>query len=436
MKITILIQSVRPGGAERQAFETATELQALGVEVEVIGLSEATFLARKRGNFGREYRSVPSSTLAPARFYVMLRAAGLLRRLFQLLPASRNRSLVSDEASKSQPRGWSSPVGALAKVIVGSDHFGVLTGSAVANVFLKSPRVIIETRFLKAYFDKSRPDLIVSYLTGPNFVAILTGQILDIPVVISERNDLVAPWSSPDVQTLRKLLYPVANLITANAGFATRDLEKILGQGDVRWFPNHLAYRVGEAVPDGESRRNVCVICRLVPQKRVASVIEAMASDTLEDLGVDLLVFGSGAEQAELQKLAKRLGIEPRVRFFGYRKRDDIAGLLDGVGFIIVNSAFEGSSNSLHEAVQLGLIPIVASTVQEIDDIVSAELRGRIVTDGSPEAIAQLLEDLLASDEHYRETLQLVERDFLHYWERAARERNNIIDLIVRNPWC
>ena len=435
MKVAILIQSVRPGGAERQAFETATELQILGVDVEVIGLSEPNFLTRKRGDFGDEYGSVSSSTLAPARFYLMLRAAGLLRRLFQLLFASRNRGLVSDEGSKSQPRGRKSPVGALAKLIARSDDFGVLTDSAVATVFLKSPRVIMETRFLKAYFQKNPPDLILSYLTGPNFVAILTGQVMGIPVVISERNDLTAHGSSADVETLRKILYPVANLITANTEFATRDLKKMFGENDVRWFPNHSTYRTAIKVMDRKSGRNVCMICRLVPQKRVSSVVEAMATGAPGALNLELFVFGSGRERTALHELAKRLKIAHRVQFLGYQKLVNIASQLDGVGFIVINSAHEGSSNSLHEAVELGLLPIVSSTVREIEDIFSPELASRLVTDGSAESIALVLGELLTSDEHYMDTLKIANRDFSNYWERASLYRRQIVDLLIqKNP--
>ena len=433
MKITILIQSVRYGGAERQAFETALELQTSGVDVEVIGLSEPNIWSRSSGAFGLEYPTIQSSTLAPRRFYFLLRAASLARRLFQLFFLLRQTPSVLDTAIAERSNQQLSITVMLVELILGSRNFGALSAEAVAQIFLKSPRVIVEARFLRAYFSKSRPDVILSFLTGPSFVATLVGQMMGVPAILSERNDLAAPWSSPDVDLLRKILYPAANLITANAEFATRDLEKKFGKNDVRWFPNHSPYRTREAVADLASRRNVCVICRLAPQKRVGPVIEAMASDSLKSSNPDLLVFGSGVERDALQKLAKRFRIERRVHFFGYRKRDDIARLLDGVGFIIVNSSFEGSSNSLHEAVQLGLVPMVASTVREIDDIVSPELRRRIITDGSSESIVQSLEKLLASDEYRRETLELVQRDFSQYWKRAMRQRREILGLIRRD---
>lgn len=64
MRVLIVIPHLRPGGAERQAFETARELQHLGVHVDVCGLSGPRLFARDRRQLSTEYPTVNSFILA------------------------------------------------------------------------------------------------------------------------------------------------------------------------------------------------------------------------------------------------------------------------------------------------------------------------------------------------------------------------------------
>ena len=424
MKVTFVIEHLRPGGAERQAFEAAHHLQSLGVQSEVVGLSGPRLLERNVQLLDTEYNLVSSVTLGTRASRIELRILGAVSKV---LASSQERYLPwlrrAMRRGPSERGGPNAIARQMVKLVVGGEGFGSLSIDELVGIFLQRSRVVFQAGLLLKHLRKNQPDLLVSFLRGPNLVSAVAGQILDIPVVVSERNDVARDGSLDRPDPLVWSLYSSASLVTANTEVATRDLAGVFGDSEVRWFPNQSSYR---EVLSGGSRagaRHVVVMARLAPQKNTAAVIESLAQGYLLEHETKLSVFGSGRELGRLRRLSRRLGVDPRVHFFGYRPLSEIWGLIDGVGFAVVNSAFEGSSNSLHEAVRMGLVPVVASTVREVGDIVSPELAERIVTDGSAESIAEVVGRLCRSEEFYGETWGLVQRDFGAYWVRASRVR-------------
>lgn len=425
MRVLIVIPHLRPGGAERQAFETARELQHLGVHVDVCGLSGPRLFARDRRQLSTEYPTVNSFILAKkwnrllGGFLDLLSALrGLFRRrLFRISQSNGHRAKNSALSGPPRFLMW------LMAKLFGENSHDPFSHTTLVELFRQRPRLVWESWLLTKRLYTDSPDLVLSFLAGPNLSATIAGQIVGIPVVVSERND-VALRSGPSCgDSFAQKMYSSASLVTANTEVASRDLAGVFGDSEVRWFPNQSSYR---EVLSGGSRsgaRHVVVMARLVPQKNTAAVIESLAQGYLLAEGTELSVFGSGRELGRLRRLARRLGVDSRVHFFGYRPLSEIRGLIDGVGCAVVNSAFEGSSNSLHEAVRMGLVPVVASTVREVGDIVSPELAERIVTDGSAGSIAEVVGRLYRSEEFYAETWGLVQRDFGAYWVRASRVR-------------
>ena len=425
MKVAIILAHLRPGGAERQAFETALQLQEVGVSVQVYGLSSR--LAEKDSELlSIEYPSVRSTLLrqqlphrvtalfikifvADAWSFVSAPFRLVLRKRFGYGPQSARRHLSS----------WYRLIVAL----LGQKNFGTLEPDQLLEAFRQKPRLIFHAALLKKHLVSDPPDLMLSFLAAPNVVATITGELLGIPVIVSERNDILLKSKSKTIDPLALLVYPAARLVTANTEVATSDLAKELTTSEVRWLPNYMSQRGVEKTPSATIGNDICVIARLVPQKRISEVIESLALSPIDEEGVELHIFGLGREQRRLRSLASKLALSSRVHFLGYRPRFEIQRLVTSVRFVVINSAFEGSSNSLHEAVSWGLVPIVADSVREIHDIVSPELATRIITDGSAVSISMVLGKLLGNNQHYFETLELLKSDFGKYWERAAVQR-------------
>ena len=95
-----------------------------------------------------------------------------------------------------------------------------------------------------------------------------------------------------------------------------------------------------------------------------------------------------------LEARARDLEVDDRVRFVG--DVEDVAGLLAASDIGVLSSPNEGCSNAVLEKMAFGL-PIVASDVPGIRDVIGADTGPLLVPPGDAEAFASVLA-LLCSD--------------------------------------
>ncbi len=147
-----------------------------------------------------------------------------------------------------------------------------------------------------------------------------------------------------------------------------------------------------------DARVLVCV-GRLAPQKDHPTLLRAMTS--LPDDVVLLLVggdpFGQGEEQ--LRRLAGELGLGERVRFLGIRS--DVPDLLGASDLFVLPSLWEGLGLVFLEAMAAAL-PIVATTVSAIPEVVEDGESGWLVAPSDPDALAAAITTALDDPDERR----------------------------------
>ncbi len=137
-------------------------------------------------------------------------------------------------------------------------------------------------------------------------------------------------------------------------------------------------------------RRRVWAIGDLSQQKGWDVLIGAASASKAEWI-VD--VMGDGAQRNALEREADRLAAG---RFTFHGRRSDIDLLLREGGITCCPSRWESSSYVALEGMRAGL-PVVATRVDGLEDIVSDGVTGLLVTPGDPHALATAL-DRLAFD--------------------------------------
>jgi glycosyltransferase involved in cell wall biosynthesis len=130
------------------------------------------------------------------------------------------------------------------------------------------------------------------------------------------------------------------------------------------------------------------------------------------ELGVDarLVVAGSGGEESRLRRYAQALGIAGRVCFVGLVFGNDKVKLLFGADVMLLPSYSEGLPYALLEAMAAG-VPVIATPVGAIPDVVSDGIHGFLVPPRDGKAIAESLA-ILAGD-----------REKISWMSRACRRR-------------
>ena len=106
-----------------------------------------------------------------------------------------------------------------------------------------------------------------------------------------------------------------------------------------------------------------------------------------------LVLFGDGALRPALEQLAYQMGIGAQVHFAGWEM--DRARIYSDLDLVCLSSLNEGTPVALIEAMAAGL-PVVATDVGGVRDVVSDGLDGELVPSGNVEAFAAALGRVVA----------------------------------------
>ena len=137
-------------------------------------------------------------------------------------------------------------------------------------------------------------------------------------------------------------------------------------------------------------------IGRLVPIKNLPMLLEAFALASEAAPRIRLVVAGDGQEKERLVAQASALGIEPLVRFLGWRR--DLVSIHAGLDAVVLSSDNEGTPVALIEGHAAGR-PVIATAVGGVPDVVSHGRNGLLVPAGDPRAFAACLVRLAGSAE-------------------------------------
>ena len=102
--------------------------------------------------------------------------------------------------------------------------------------------------------------------------------------------------------------------------------------------------------------------------------------------------IGDGQLRAKTERLAEKHGLAGRMLFAG--ERNDVDALLPGLEVFAMASRYEGLPCAIVEAMGAGL-PVVATAVNAVPDVVIAGETGMLVPPGMPELLGRAIGYLL-----------------------------------------
>jgi len=136
----------------------------------------------------------------------------------------------------------------------------------------------------------------------------------------------------------------------------------------------------------------VGTVGRLAFQKAPQDWIRAMAGLGRRD--VFAVWIGAGPLRSNAERLANKLGLSGRILFTG--ERNDVEALLPGLDIFAMASLYEGLPCAIVEAMGAGL-PVVATAVNAVPDVVVAGETGLLVPPGMPEVLSRAVGYLLSN---------------------------------------
>jgi teichuronic acid biosynthesis glycosyltransferase TuaC len=141
----------------------------------------------------------------------------------------------------------------------------------------------------------------------------------------------------------------------------------------------------------------ICTVGRLVREKGVFDLVEAM--DLMRDhpRAPWLVMVGEGPARGALESEIQRRGLQDRILLVGAQPHRKVPDWLNAADIFVLASYNEGLPNVVREAMACGR-PVVATDVGGVREAVEDGVSGYLLPPRRPELLARALERLLVSD--------------------------------------
>jgi glycosyltransferase involved in cell wall biosynthesis len=130
----------------------------------------------------------------------------------------------------------------------------------------------------------------------------------------------------------------------------------------------------------------------LVPWKGISALIEVVGTLRAEGYPISLWVVGDGELRSDLEALAARSANPAAVQFLGSLARAEVGQRLQAADVFVLNTAYEGLSHQLLEAMSLR-VPIITTPVGGNQELIRDGETGRLVPHNDRTALAAALRE-------------------------------------------
>jgi len=184
-------------------------------------------------------------------------------------------------------------------------------------------------------------------------------------------------------------------------------------------------------MPDIERSKDLIFVGRLVSDKGVDLLLEALAALQQEGLRPELTIVGNGPEEESLRGLAERLGIAEQVTFSGTKRGDGLVRELNRHRVLVVPSRWKEPFGVVAlEGIACGCV-VVGSTGGGLPDAIGP--CGLTFPSGEPLALAAVLHRVLTDEALCAGLLQNAAFHLeAHRPDRVAGQYLKILEAAVR----
>lgn len=285
---------------------------------------------------------------------------------------------------------------------------------------------------------RERFDLVHAHGTKAGLLGRLAARIVHVPVVLFTAHGWAfteghAAWKRRLLAMMERMAARWSTRIVCVSAHDRRLAQEfgVGGQTQLVVIHNGITVPAPPHVNGDAVRRTLGVtdpplivsVGRLAPQKDPMTLLRAARRLTA---GTVMLV-GDGPLRAACDRYVREHGLDDRVILSGMRT--DVSGILEVADIFALASRWEGLPLAIIEAMMAGL-PVVATRVGGVPELVEDGVTGVIVPPGDSEALASALQRLMADPELRRRMGQAGRERALRYFaeERMTRETEKLYE--------
>ena len=271
-------------------------------------------------------------------------------------------------------------------------------------------RGVFDRRLLAALTEKLRtaaPDLVHTHLIHADLHGVRAARAANVPHVVTSRHNDNRALRIRLVRQLDRRMWRRVDAGIAISEAVHQFVLRTEGAPPQKLCTIHygLDPQTVSAPPDARARLRaelglpedtllIGSVCRLIRQKGLVYGLRGFAKVAEAFPSAHYVLAGRGPLQQALQAEAHTLGVGERVHFLGWR--EDAHAVMAALDVLLAPSLWEGFGLIFLEAMALG-VPIVATRVSAIPEVVADGETGWLVPPRNPAAIAEALRAALSA---------------------------------------
>ncbi|MHC3129993.1 MAG: glycosyltransferase family 4 protein [Candidatus Bathyarchaeota archaeon] len=182
----------------------------------------------------------------------------------------------------------------------------------------------------------------------------------------------------------------------------------------------------------GYGEKLILCVGRLVPQKGIEYFIRAIPSIAKRYPEAKFIIVGEGWSRDILEAEAQSSGHAKKIRFTGFASDQEVIDLMTSADVLVVPSVYEPFGIVALEGMATG-VPVVASKVGGLSEVIEHDRTGLFVYPRSPESIAWGIDQVLSDPDHAKWLTENA-KEKLHKaysWEAVAMKTVEVYRKVV-----
>ncbi|MCI6873805.1 MULTISPECIES: glycosyltransferase family 4 protein [Hallerella] len=284
---------------------------------------------------------------------------------------------------------------------------------------------------------KKKFDVIHAHWPFPHALIVLGAcKLFRIPLVLNFHGaELLLIRKKKWIRPIMKFIIGQANAIFANSRFTASKISA-LRPAKIEWSPYGSPLSSGKVPPHARGERyKILFVGRHIERKGIEYLIQA--AKLLDPKKFEVRIVGKGNLTESLKNLAKEIQTE-NVTFTGLLSPDDLRKEYQESNCFVLPAIVDSKGDTeglgvvLVEAMQYGL-PVVASNVGGIPDVVVDGETGVLVPEKNPAALAAAFQKLESDPAYETELLKGAEKRIndCFNWEKIAKKQIAVYEKLI-----
>ena len=256
---------------------------------------------------------------------------------------------------------------------------------------------------------RGRYDIVHNFLFAANVFGTLAAKFARARVVINSRRQ-AGYWNENPNRLVWRFVNKYSDCVIANSENVKSFIASNEGTDADKILVIHNGIEITSSLPKrGKIRKElslsddsiiVCIVANLSTVKGYSYLVRAFEKIDTACPTVHLVCVGDGPLRKHLEKQVRDRGLNETVHFLG--RRENVLEILADADIGVMASLSEGMPNAILEYMLAG-IPVAATAVGGITDIIRHDENGLLVSPGDVEALSETLMRLCESSQLRKE---------------------------------